>query len=143
MSDDTLAMAARERTPQIAPRPCANCGADAQERFCGSCGQETRGPPTTPEFLREILEYLYADHLVFCLHAQSFLLIVVLLESKAPPLLASRLSRWVFGYFYAAARRVYGGSWPETLIRATTAMALHQSIFVLTGSLLVYMVLAD
>lgn len=83
----------------------------------------------------------YAEHLVFCLHAQSFLLIMLLIEARLPGALASVVSLWLIAYFFVAVKRVYGGSWAETLARGTATMALNIATFLVTGALLIYALL--
>jgi hypothetical protein len=83
----------------------------------------------------------YAEHLVFCLHAQSFLLIMLLIEAKLPGALALGVSLWVIVYFIVALKRVYGGAWADTLVRGTATLVLNIATFLITGSLLVYALL--
>lgn len=83
----------------------------------------------------------YADHLVFCLHAHSFLLLVLLAEAAVPAPLAGALSLWVAVYFLFAAKRVYGGGWGETLARGGAALALDVVIFVACGMAVIYALL--
>ena len=41
----------------------------------------------------------YAEHLIFGLHCQSFLLFMLLIEAKLPAILADAMSLWVIAYF--------------------------------------------
>lgn len=84
----------------------------------------------------------YAEHLVFCLHSQSFLMLMVLLESKLPEAASPAISLWVFGYFAMALKRVYGGTWLATLARGVGALALDVFGFLILGTILVYLLLA-
>lgn len=84
----------------------------------------------------------YAEHLVFGLHCQSFLLFALLIEAKLPAMLADALSFWVMAYFVIALKRVYGGMWGETLGRGTAILALYLAIFFVTNLLLVLALLA-
>lgn len=83
----------------------------------------------------------YAEHLVFCLHAQSFLLVMLLFEAKLPGALALVVSLWVIAYFFVALKRVYGGAWADTLVRGAATLVLNIATFLVTGSLLVYALL--
>ncbi len=85
----------------------------------------------------------YAEHLVFYLHAQSFLLIALLVEAPMPDPVAAGVTLWVIVYFLLAARRVYGGSWLDNLLRSTAAMLLNVFSFTATGIALVYLLLCQ
>jgi len=80
----------------------------------------------------------YAEHLVFCLHTQSFLLVMLLVETKLPGVVAPVASFWVIAYFVLALKRVYSGSWVDTLVRGTTTVVLDIGAFLVTGAVLVY-----
>jgi hypothetical protein len=84
----------------------------------------------------------YAEHLVFGLHSQSFLLFILLIEAKLPAILADALSYWVIAYFTIALKRVYGGTWVETLGRGTAILTLYFAIFFVANLLLVFGLLA-
>jgi hypothetical protein len=84
----------------------------------------------------------YAEHLIFGLHCQSFLLFILLIEAKLPAILADALSLWVIAYFTIALKRVYGGTWAETLGRGTAILALYFAIFFVANLLLVFTLLA-
>lgn len=84
----------------------------------------------------------YAEHLVFGLHGQTFLLIALLAEAMLPAVAANALSFWVIAYFFIALKRAYGGKWPETLARGSTALALYFAIFFVANLLLVFAILA-
>jgi hypothetical protein len=83
-----------------------------------------------------------AEHLVFGLHGQAFLLLALLAEALVPPLAANALSAGVFAYFALAFRRVYGGSWPATMIRAGVILTLYFAIFFASNLLLVFALIA-
>ena len=83
----------------------------------------------------------YAEHLVFGLHCQTFLLAALLVEAKLPTVLANALSFWVIAYFTIALKRVYGGSWTETLARGSIILALYFAIFFVANLLLVFALL--
>jgi Protein of unknown function (DUF3667) len=83
----------------------------------------------------------YAEHLIFGLHCQSFLLFVLLIEAKLPAVLADALSLWVIAYFMVGLKRVYGGTWAETLGRGTAILALYFAIFFVSNLLLVVVLL--
>jgi hypothetical protein len=84
----------------------------------------------------------YSEHLVFGLHSQAFLLLALLVEAGLSTSLANALSLWVIAYFTLALKRVYGGSWPATLVRAVAILALYFAIFVGMNLLLVFGLLA-
>ena len=84
----------------------------------------------------------YAEHLIFGLHCQSFLLLSLLIEAKLPALLANALSFWVIAYFAIALKRVYGGTWVETLGRGAAVLALYFAIFFIANLLLVFALIA-
>ncbi len=85
----------------------------------------------------------YAEHLVFGLHCQTFLLLALLVETKLPTVLADALSLWVIGYFIVALRRVYGGSWGETWVRGSVILALYFATFFVANLLLVFALLTS
>lgn len=84
----------------------------------------------------------YAEHLVFGLHCQTFLLFTLLVEAKLPAVLADALSYWVIAYFTIALKRVYGGTWIETLGRGSIILMLYFVIFFSANLLLVFALLA-
>ncbi len=83
-----------------------------------------------------------ADHIVFGLHSQAFLLLMLLLGSVLPALAANALSFWVIGYFMLALKRVYGGSWAASVWRGVTLLVLYFAIFFLANLLLVLALVA-
>ena len=83
----------------------------------------------------------YAEHLIFGLHCQSFLLFILLIEAKLPAFLADALSFWVIAYFTIALKRVYGGTWAETLSRGAAILTLYFAIFFVANLLLVFSLL--
>jgi hypothetical protein len=84
----------------------------------------------------------YAEHLIFGLHCQSFLLFILLIEAKLPAILADALSFWVIAYSTIALKRVYGGTWAETLGRGTAILTLYFAIFFVANLLLIFALLA-
>lgn len=84
----------------------------------------------------------YAEHLIFGLHGHSFMLFILLIEAKLPAILADALSLWVIVYFTVALKRVYDGTWAETLGRGTAILALYFAIFFVANLLLVFALLA-
>ncbi|MCX7140620.1 MAG: DUF3667 domain-containing protein [Proteobacteria bacterium] len=84
----------------------------------------------------------YAEHLIFGLHCQSFLLFILLIEAKLPAILADVLSFGAIAYFTIALKRVYGGTWAETLCRGSAILALYFAIFFVANLLLVLALLA-
>lgn len=83
----------------------------------------------------------YAEHLVFGLHCQTFLLLIMLVDAKLPSLLADALSYSVFVYFIIALKRVYGGKWAETAGRGAMILSLYFAIFFVANLLLVFALL--
>jgi hypothetical protein len=79
----------------------------------------------------------YSEHLIFGLHAHSFLLFMLLVEAKLPTIVADALSLWVIAYFVIALRRVYGGTWIETMGRSTAMLTLYFATFFVGNLLLV------
>ena len=75
----------------------------------------------------------YGAHLVFSLHTHSFLLTVLVIEAALPSLLAVLLSAWVIVYFTIALKRVYGGTWSETIGRGTILTLLYLLSFLVLG----------
>ena len=84
----------------------------------------------------------YAEHLVFGLHSQAFLLLALLAEAVLPTLAANVLSLVVIAWFAIAFRRVYGGSWPATVLRTIVILTLYFAIFFACNLVLVYALLA-
>lgn len=84
----------------------------------------------------------YAEHLVFGLHCQTFLLFMLLVESKLPSIVANALSFWVVAYFTVALKRVYGGTWAETLGRGLIMSTAYFGIFFVANLLLIVALLA-
>jgi len=83
----------------------------------------------------------YAEHLVFGLHGQTFLLIGLLAEAMLPAVPANVLSFWVVAYFAIALKRAYGGTWPETVARGSILLALYFAIFFVANLVLVFTIL--
>lgn len=68
-------------------------------------------------------------HVVFALHFQTFVLLVLLLESVLPAWAANLLSAWTVVYFLVALHRAYGLAWPGTLVRGGIALLLYLGAF--------------
>lgn len=84
----------------------------------------------------------YAEHLVFGLHCQTFLLFILLVEAKLPTILADTLSFWAIAYFTIALKRVHGGTWTETLSRGAAILSLYFAIIFAANLLLVLFLLS-
>lgn len=84
----------------------------------------------------------FADHLVFGLHGQAFLLLVLLVESALPAMMANALSLWLICYFVIALKRVYGGTWAASIGRGAIVLSLYIVIFFVANLLLVLALLA-
>ncbi len=87
-------------------------------------------------------ERRYPEHLVFGLHCQTFLLLVLLAQAKLPPVLANALSYWTLAYLAIALRRVYGGTWAGTIVRGALILALYFGLFVAANIALVLVLLS-
>jgi hypothetical protein len=85
----------------------------------------------------------FVEHLVFALHAQAFALLAVLVESALPAVAANIVTWWTVGYFLLAMRRVYGTSWPETLVRGSATLAAYVALFYLANLLLVLLLISS
>jgi hypothetical protein len=83
----------------------------------------------------------YAEHLVFGLHCQTFVLFILLLEAGLPSLAADAMSSLVIAYVVIALKRVYGGTWVETAGRGGLILALYFAIFFAANLLLVFALL--
>ncbi len=87
-------------------------------------------------------ERRYAEHLVFGLHCQTFLLLVLLAQAKLPSVLANVLSYWTLAYLAIALKRVYGGTWAGTLVRGSLILGLYFVLFVAANLALVLVLLS-
>lgn len=67
----------------------------------------------------------YGVHLVFGLYTHSFLLLIFIIEAKLPMALASLLSAWAVVYYVIALKRMYGGTWGETIGRGSLLAILY------------------
>ena len=77
----------------------------------------------------------YGAHLVFGLYAHSFLLLIFVIEAKLPLTLASMLSIWAVLYYGLSIKRVYGGTWGETIGRGAILTMLYVLAFLAIGLL--------
>jgi hypothetical protein len=77
----------------------------------------------------------YGAHLVFSLYAHSFLLLIFVIESKLPLALATIFSSWSIVYYPLALKRVYGGTWSETIGRGALLAILYCLTFLMLGVL--------
>jgi hypothetical protein len=77
----------------------------------------------------------YAAHLVFGLYAHSFLLLIFVIEAKLPLALATMLSMWAIVYYVLSLKRVYGGTWSETIGRGARLTILYVLPFLAIGLL--------
>ena len=84
----------------------------------------------------------YGEHLIFGLHTHSFVLLALLVEAKLPAILANAVSFWLIAYLIVALKRVYGGTWAETLGRGAAALALYSAAFFI-GNLLLFFALLE
>jgi Protein of unknown function (DUF3667) len=67
----------------------------------------------------------YGAHLVFGLYAHSFFLLIFVIEAKLPLVLATMFSIWAIVYYALALKRVYGGTWTETIGRGSLLTILY------------------
>jgi hypothetical protein len=77
----------------------------------------------------------YAAHLVFGLYGHSFLLLICIIEARLPLALATLLSVWALVYYVLSLKRVYGGTWWETLGRGALLATMCFVVFVGVGLL--------
>jgi hypothetical protein len=84
----------------------------------------------------------YGAHLVFSLYAHSFVLLIFVIEAKLPLALATILSVWSIVYYGLALKRVYGGTWSETIGRGTILAILYSLTFLVLGVLVTAVVLS-
>jgi Protein of unknown function (DUF3667) len=80
----------------------------------------------------------YGTHLVFGLHTHTFLLLMLLVEGMLPTVFANVMSLWVMTYFVVALRRVYTGSWAETVVRESCVPALYFAVWYMANVLLIF-----
>lgn len=80
----------------------------------------------------------YGTHFVFGLHTHTFLLMMLPVEGVLPTVLANVTSLWVMTYFFVALRRVYAGSWAETLVRGSCVAALYFAVWYIANVLLIF-----
>ena len=83
----------------------------------------------------------YGEHLIFGLHTHSFAFLILLIEAMLPAILADALSLWLMAYFVIALKRVYGGSWAESLGRWTAAGAIYFGTYFVGNLLLIFALL--
>jgi hypothetical protein len=83
-----------------------------------------------------------AEHLVFGLHCQAFVLFLLLLEAKRPFLVAETTSYSVIAHFVIALKRVYGGTWVETASRGALTLGLNFAILFAANLSLAFALLA-
>jgi hypothetical protein len=75
----------------------------------------------------------YGEHLVFSFYVHSFFLLIFVIEAKLPLVLATVLSMWSVVYFALALKRVYGGTWSETIGRGALVSVLYFLTIVVLG----------
>jgi hypothetical protein len=83
----------------------------------------------------------FSTHLVFGLHVHTVLLLALLVDAMLPEILAGVLSTWILAYFIIALKRVYGGSWRESLGRGFAVLALYFGVAFSANLLLVFALL--
>lgn len=84
----------------------------------------------------------YGAHLVFGFYAHSFLLLIFVIEAKLPLALATILSMWAIVYYALSLKRVYGGTWSETIGRGALLTALYFLASFSTGLLATILILS-
>ena len=67
----------------------------------------------------------YGADLVFGLYIHSFFLLMFVIEAKLPLAVATMLSIWAIVYYVLALKRVYGGTWSETIARGAVLTILY------------------
>jgi hypothetical protein len=82
----------------------------------------------------------YVEHLVFALYFQAFLFLALALHFLAgwlPGVLRTPIRAvlvlWPIVYFPIAVRRVYGGSWATTVLKAVPLGLLYAAVFLIFG----------
>jgi hypothetical protein len=81
----------------------------------------------------------YAEHLVFALHLHAFWFTGIGINTVVPDAVAGVLSAFFLAYGVLAMRRVYGGRWRFTLLRAAAVTPAYL-IAILTATVAVAMV---
>ena len=67
----------------------------------------------------------YGANLIFGLYIHSFFLLIFVIEAKLPWALATVLSIWAIVYYLLSLKRVYGGTWAETVVRSVLLTILY------------------
>ena len=84
----------------------------------------------------------YGAHLVFGLYLHSFFVLLFLIEANLPLALATMLSMWAIVYYALALKRVYGGTWSETIGRGALLTILYFLTFLAIGLLVTAVMLS-
>jgi hypothetical protein len=84
----------------------------------------------------------FGAHMIFALYLHSFFLIVFVMEAKLPLVMATMLSLWAVAYSVMALRRVYGGTWGETILRGTALTLSYAIVAISAGFLAAIMLLS-
>jgi hypothetical protein len=77
----------------------------------------------------------YGADLVFGLYVHSFFLLIFAIEAKLPLALATMLWIWAIVYYGLALKRVYAGTWSETIWRGALLTTLYFLTFNAVGLL--------
>ena len=81
-------------------------------------------------------------HLAFGLYLHSFFVLNSVIEAKLPLALATILSVWAIVYYVLALKRVYGGTWGETIARGTLLATLYFLAILAIGILVTILLLS-
>jgi hypothetical protein len=130
---------------------CQNCGTPLDGRFCSRCGQRALG--VLPQALFLLIPALglvlglfyrrrhYPEHLFTALHLQSFVFLVLTVVALAnytrsiivDGIATSIAAVVIVAYTVVAQRRVYGGSWGVTVVKAVCIGTLYGVLWSLTS----------
>ena len=84
----------------------------------------------------------YGADLIFALYVHSFFLLIFVIEAKLPLALATMLSLWAIVYYALALKRVYGGTWRETVGRGGLLTILYCLTLLAIGLLVTALMLS-
>jgi hypothetical protein len=74
---------------------------------------------------------VYVEHVIFALRVPTFAFLVFAVGSpRGNPVWTTGLGAWRFGYLLVAMRRVYGQSWPMTVLEYGLVWALYTPLVV-------------
>jgi len=77
----------------------------------------------------------YGADLVFALYVHSFFLLIFVIEAKLPLVVGTMLSSWAIVYYALALKRVYAGTWGQTIGRGVVLTLLYSLTILAIGFL--------